>query len=102
MILSEEKLDKLVQECVFQSSRSQGPGGQSVNKVNSRIELRFNVPESKTLSPKEQHAILKKLKNRINNENILYLSEQGSRSQSANKAVLIEKFKSILETEKGT
>ncbi len=98
MMLTQDKYEKLLNECIFQSSRSQGPGGQNVNKVNSRVELRFNVKESKILELREQDQILKKLKNRISSDFILILSEQGSRSQIQNKTLLTEKFKSLIES----
>ena len=97
-MLTQDKYEKLLNECIFQSSRSQGPGGQNVNKVNSRVELRFNVKESKILELREQDQILKKLKNRISSDFILILSEQGSRSQIQNKTLLTEKFKSLIES----
>jgi ribosome-associated protein len=79
-------------EFTFSASRSGGPGGQNVNKVSSKIELRFNVNESKLLSTEEKEIILAKLTNRINNEGELILVAQTERSQLANKEKVIEKF----------
>lgn len=93
----ESRIEKLISECKFTSSRSQGPGGQNVNKVNSKVEIRFQVAESTILNESEKQRIFKKLKNRINNEKELVLSEQGSRSQIQNKRVLIERFKEIVQ-----
>ena len=86
----------LINECKFTSSRSQGPGGQNVNKVNSRIELRFDVQDSPTLNDDQKSLLLIKLKNRISSEGILILSSQISRTQTKNKEDVIEKFIQLL------
>ncbi|MCK4922681.1 MAG: aminoacyl-tRNA hydrolase [Bacteroidales bacterium] len=82
----------LINECKFTSSRSQGPGGQNVNKVNSRIELRFDVSSSLTLNEGQKSLLFTKLKNRISTEGILILTSQVSRTQTKNKEDVIEKF----------
>ena len=83
-------------EFTFSASRSGGPGGQNVNKVSSKIELRFNISESALLSDDEKETILKKLENRINNESELILVCQTERSQLANKEKVIEKFYALI------
>jgi ribosome-associated protein len=79
-------------ELVFSASRSSGPGGQSVNKVSSKVELRFNVQASHLLTQEEKEIILEKLANRINLEGELVLVSQTERSQLKNKQVVTEKF----------
>ena len=79
-------------ELIFRSSRSSGPGGQNVNKVNTKIELRFNIPGSAILSEDEKETLLEKLKNKINNEGVLIIISQYSRSQIKNKANAVDKF----------
>ncbi|RPH34352.1 MAG: aminoacyl-tRNA hydrolase [Bacteroidales bacterium] len=83
-------------EFTFSASRSGGPGGQNVNKVSSKIELRFNVSESILLSIEEKEIIHVKLANKINNEGELVLVCQTERSQLANKEKVIEKFYSLI------
>lgn len=83
-------------EFSFSSSRSSGPGGQNVNKVNSRIELRFNVEKSFQLSENDKEIILKKLKNRINSEGELLIAVQTDRSQLKNKELAIELFYDLI------
>jgi ribosome-associated protein len=83
-------------EFTFSASRSGGPGGQNVNKVSSKVELRFKVSESTLLSPEEKELILKKLENRINKEGELVLISQTERSQLANKEKVIEKFYTLI------
>jgi len=83
-------------EFKFSASRSGGPGGQNVNKVSTKIELRFNVLESPLLSIEEKEIIQKKLENKINNEGELVLVSQSERSQLANKEKVIEKFYALI------
>lgn len=83
-------------EFKFSASRSGGPGGQNVNKVSSKIELRFNVVESTILTAEEKEIITAKLATRINNDGELVIVSQSERSQLANKEKAIEKFYSLL------
>jgi len=68
-----------------------------VNKVNTRIDLRFNVAESIILTDDEKDRITEKLKNKITDEGFLLISSQESRSQSKNKTIAIEKLYDLLE-----
>jgi ribosome-associated protein len=79
-------------EFVFQASRSGGPGGQNVNKVSSKVELRFYIANSALLNEEEKTIIAEKLINKINNLGELILVSQTERSQLQNKEKVIEKF----------
>lgn len=83
-------------ELQFSASRSSGPGGQNVNKVNSRVELRFSVSQSALLNDNEKDILLKKLKNRINSDGELLITVQADRSQLKNKEEAIEKFLELI------
>jgi len=83
-------------ELVFSASRSSGPGGQNVNKVSTKMELRFHVIGSALLSAEEKEMIMEKLGSRINKEGELLLVAQSGRTQLTNKAIVIEKFYSLL------
>ncbi|PKP32601.1 MAG: aminoacyl-tRNA hydrolase [Bacteroidetes bacterium HGW-Bacteroidetes-16] len=83
-------------EWIFSASRSSGPGGQNVNKVSSKMELRFHIMDSSLLSESEKEMLTEKLANKINNEGFLVLTCQTSRSQLANKEEVIEKFYALL------
>ena len=81
-----------IKEFKFQTSRSSGPGGQNVNKVSTRVELRFNVMESQLLTEREKEILQIKLATRISQEGILSIAVQIERSQLRNKQLAIEKF----------
>lgn len=91
-------------EFEFRSSRSGGKGGQNVNKVETKIELNFNIPDSAFLSDDEKKRLLFKLKNRIDKNGILKITSQSERSQILNKNKAVNRFYEItanaLEKEK--
>jgi ribosome-associated protein len=84
------------EEFVFSATRSSGPGGQHVNKVSTRIELRFDVAGSRLLGDEEKEIILDKLSNRISKDGKLLLVSQTERSQYDNKLKAIEKFYALV------
>lgn len=97
MTLSAETSKQLESECKFTASRSSGPGGQNVNKVNTRVELRFSVTDSNVLSEEQKGLIGKKLKNRINSEGELVLTSESERSQLRNRIQVTSLFFELLE-----
>jgi ribosome-associated protein len=83
-------------EFQFSSSRSSGPGGQNVNKVNTKVELRFHIASSSLLSDDEKRLLMEKLSGKINSEGELILVSQTERSQLKNRVQVIEKFYILL------
>lgn len=83
-------------EISFRFSRSGGPGGQNVNKLETKVELLFDVVNSAGLTEEQKQRILVREKNRIDGEGILSVTAQESRSQSANRESAVEKFIAIL------
>lgn len=79
-------------EFIFSTSRSSGPGGQNVNKVSTKVELRFNIRITTVFTEEEKEVIFRKLKNKITKDGELVLISQSERSQLMNKIVVIEKF----------
>lgn len=97
MRISEERRNQLINEFKFTSSRSGGPGGQHVNKVNSRIELHFDLEESDVFTPAEKRIIKHKLANRINTDGEIFLASGEKRSQWQNKERVIQRFFELVE-----
>jgi ribosome-associated protein len=87
----------LASELTFTTSRSSGPGGQNVNKVNSKVTLYFDVENSAILTPEEKTTLLAKASSRITGGNILMINAQESRSQNDNKELAINKFDEVLK-----
>ncbi len=91
------QVEVLLNELQFKATRSSGAGGQHVNKVSSRIELSFDLQNSKALSEDEKGRLLEKLASRLTKEGILLLSCSESRSQHKNKAIVIERFLEVIK-----
>lgn len=83
-------------EIIFQTSRSSGPGGQNVNKVESRVELRFSIPDSQLLSAEQKERLLGKLRSRLTAEGLLLITAQEDRSQLRNKDLALRKLHDLL------
>ncbi|NPA45261.1 MAG: aminoacyl-tRNA hydrolase [Chlorobi bacterium] len=84
-------------EFEFITSRSSGKGGQHVNRTNTKVELRFNIDASEILNDDEKKRLKEKLSGKINNEGILQIVSQETRSQLKNKNKCIEKFYLLIE-----
>ena len=96
--MTAEELKERIPESalVFVASRSSGPGGQNVNKVNTKIELRFNIIESVVFSDEEKALLIEKLGKKLNRHGELIIRSQSQRSQSGNRNRAVEKLLMIL------
>lgn len=77
-------------------ARSSGPGGQNVNKVNSKATLHWAVLTSPSLPEEVRQRFVSKFANRINNDGDLVLMSQESRDQSANIADCYDKLREMV------
>ena len=83
-------------ELEFIASRSGGPGGQNVNKVSSRITLRFDLDRTTALTAEQRERVRKKLSSRISKEGVLQISSQRTRSQDFNREDAVARFVELL------
>ena len=83
-------------ELQFITSRSGGSGGQNVNKVESKVQLKFDITASCELSEEEKILLLEKLATKTDQDGVLQLQSQEKRSQIQNKELVIRKFEDLL------
>jgi len=83
-------------ELVFKVSRSGGPGGQNVNKVNTRVTLFFDVANCPSFSDKQKRQILTRLATRSDKNGVLRVVSQKFRTQRVNRNAAVERLQQLL------
>ena len=96
MISITEDLAVPAEEVVFTTSRSGGPGGQNVNKLETRVTLRFDLAGSGTFSEEQKARIQERLATRITKEGALLVTSQKHRTQAANRDAAVERFAELI------
>ena len=83
-------------EIKWRFSRSSGPGGQNANKIESRVEIIFNLENSKALNDYQKSILKINLKNKLV-KNILHLAVQEHRNQLQNRQLALMKLSLIIK-----
>jgi ribosome-associated protein len=83
-------------EVLISATKSSGPGGQNVNKVNTKVELRLDINKSKLLSEDDKLVVFSKLKNKINSLGELIIVSQSERTQLKNRENAIAKLNLLI------
>ena len=86
----------LYEQAQLSFSRSGGPGGQNVNKVNTKVELRIPLSQLRGLSPAELESLRRKLINRISSQDELIVVSSEERSQQANRLRAFDRAESLI------
>lgn len=83
-------------ELEWRTSRAGGPGGQSVNTTDSRVELRWDVQASQALSPAQRQRVLDRLASRLTSDGVLRLTGSEHRSQHRNREAVLARFRAVV------
>jgi ribosome-associated protein len=88
---------KLLNEIRIQTSRSSGPGGQHVNKTESKVELHWSLDESRLITPEQKVRLRKRLKSWLTKEGVLIMTSQATPSQVRNREIVSQRFLELIE-----
>jgi ribosome-associated protein len=87
-------------EIRFQTARSGGPGGQNVNKLNTKVELWLPVTAINGLDPAAMARLRALAGKRINKEGFLHLTAQTERTQERNRAAVLDRLRMLVDQAK--
>jgi ribosome-associated protein len=96
MIEIEDGLAIPDEEVSFITSRSGGPGGQNVNKLETRVTLRFDLLASPSLTDEQKARLAERLATRITRAGLLQVTSQKHRTQADNREASVARFAELL------
>jgi len=83
-------------ELAFRYARSSGPGGQHVQRTETKVELLFDLAGSPSLSEAQRALAMSRLGGRVDHAGVLHMTSQAGRSQLENRVDVIERFRRLL------
>lgn len=89
--------EAFIKECRFRTSRSGGAGGQHVNKVETKVELLFDINASTLFTDEQKEILIQKLATRIVDESVLRIAADSERSQLKNKELAVSRALSLIQ-----
>ena len=95
--LKDSHKQRIAAELKYQFSRSSGPGGQKVNKTESRVELMWKIDESVSFKDEQKSLLIRKLSHRISRQGVLIFYSDRYRSREQNKEHCLRKLFAAIE-----
>ena len=92
-----ESIQILEKEVGYKFARSSGPGGQNVNKVNSKVLLRWEMADSQALSASQKYRFGERFKNQISDRGVFQLYVDTTRDQHKNKDLAFKKLLKLIQ-----
>lgn len=83
-------------ELSFRFARSSGPGGQHVQRTETKVELLFDLANSPSLNAAQRELAQSRLAGRLDGDGVLHLTSQAGRSQLENRLDVTERFQRLL------
>ncbi len=98
MLVVNHRIAVPLKEFNFTYSRSSGPGGQNVNKVNTKVTLHWSVSSSSSVPEDVRERFVEKFRRRINNKGQLVVVSQRFRDQGRNVGDCLAKLREMLSS----
>jgi ribosome-associated protein len=89
--------DALLKETTILTSRASGPGGQHVNRTESKVELHWNLEESQVLDDAQKMLLRKRFGGRLTADGLLIMTSQATRSQLKNREIVQRRFLDLVQ-----